>query len=174
MLLTSTRFRRSLRSPSNSPYKIRSQVPKSSRPLVTATTARRRAPSPAEVQPVSAAEVQPVCAAEVQPVCAAEVQPVCAAEVQPVSAAEVQPVSAAEVQPVCAARLRCASAALSLRPGQGLARGKLGRCGCATGLRAGVVVDEHTRSNVRRRYRGQSPLCGMPLSSPCRSRPWRR
>jgi hypothetical protein len=31
-------------------------------------------------------------------------------------------------------RFRCASVVLTLHPGQGLARGKLGRCGCATGL----------------------------------------
>ena len=38
MILTNTRFRRR---PSNSPQKIRSHVPKSSRPLVTATTTSR-------------------------------------------------------------------------------------------------------------------------------------
>jgi hypothetical protein len=40
-------------------------------------------------------------------------------------------------------RFRCASAVLSFRPGQRLAVGKLGWCGCATGPEAGVVVDEH-------------------------------
>ena len=55
---------------------------------------------------------------------------------------------------------------LSLRPGQGLAPGKLGRCGCATGPEAGVVIDEHTRSNVHSRYKGQRPLYHIPLSCP--------
>jgi hypothetical protein len=37
-----------------------------------------------------------------------------------------------------------------------------------------IVVDKHTRSNVLRIYKGQYPLCGILLSSPCRSLPSRR
>jgi predicted restriction endonuclease len=29
-----------------------------------------------------------------------------------------------------------------------------------------IVIDKHTRSNVHRRYKGQYPLCGIPLSYP--------
>ena len=59
---------------------------------------------------------------------------------------------------------------LSLGPGQGLAGGKPGRCGCATGPEAGVVVDEDAGRDVRQYntlhgiHQGQSPLGGIPLS----------
>jgi len=52
------------------------------------------------------------------------------------------------------------------------------RCGCATGPRAGVVIDKHTRSDVRQcvhwmASRGQCFPCGMPIPYPCRSMPLR-
>ena len=37
-----------------------------------------------------------------------------------------------------------------------------------------IIVDEHAGRNVLRIYKGQYPLCGIPLSSPCRSLPSRR
>ena len=36
-----------------------------------------------------------------------------------------------------------------------------------------VIVDKYTGRNVLRIYKGQRLPCGIPLSYPCRSRPWR-
>jgi hypothetical protein len=65
------------------------------------------------------------------------------------------------VQLVSAARFRCASAALALRSGQASSPVRL----CNRPL-AGVVIDERAGRNVLRTYKGQSPLCGIPLSYP--------